>query len=124
MPLSDQLEHVYQLVTYENDEGELVTTKYDNIKAATDAGVPMTLIASMLTYFANVEAIKKDGKTVKYQGTDGTTAKTKADLMEEWLDTTGHERYNGSMVAITDTMRHYMYAIVYPKSKNPFKVKK
>ena len=124
MSLSDQLKHVYQLVTYENDEGELVTTKYDNIKAATDAGVPLTLVSSMMTYFANVEPIKDSkGKTVKYQGSDGATAKTKAELMEEWLDTTGHERYNGTMVRITDTMRHYMYAIMYPNSKNPFKVK-
>ena len=110
-------------MTYENDEGELVTTKYDNIKAATDAGVPLTLVSSMMTYFADVEPVKNSkGKTVKYQGSDGTTAKTKADLMEEWLETTGHERYNGTMVMITDTTRHYMYAIMYPNSKNPFKV--
>lgn len=102
--------------------GELKAA-YDNIKAATDAGVPLTLVASMLTYFATVEPIKKDGKTVKYQGSDGMTAKKKTDLMEEWLDTTRHEMYNGSMVAIIDTMRHYMYAIMYPQSKNPFKAK-
>jgi hypothetical protein len=43
--------------------------------------------------------------------------------MQEWLDATGHEYSDGRMVAITDTMRHYMYAVLYPNSKNPFKAK-
>ena len=124
MSATDQLEHVYQLVTYENDDGELVTAKYDNIKAATDAGAPLSLIASMMTYYDAVEPVKnKNGKTVAYIGTDGQREKTKTELMEEWLDSTGHEYSGGSMVAITDKMRHYMYAILYPNSKNPFKAK-
>ena len=107
----------------ENEDGELVTTKYDNIKAACDAGAPLSLVAKFMTYFSTVESSKDENGRTVYTGVDGETAYNKKELMKRWLDETWHElNDNGEFVQITEKMRHYVFATQY-SSNNPYRAK-
>ena len=123
MSQTEKLEHVYSLFVSENEDGELVTTKYDNIKAACDAGAPLSLVAKFMTYFSTVESSKDENGRTVYTGVDGETAYNKKELMKRWLDETWHElNDNGEFVQITEKMRHYVFATQY-SSNNPYRAK-
>ena len=123
MSQTEKFEHVYSLFVSENEDGELVTTKYDNIKAACDAGTPLSLVAKFMTYFSTVESSKDENGRTVYTGVDGETAYNKKELMKRWLDETWHElNDNGEFVQITEKMRHYVFATQY-SSDNPYRAK-
>ena len=120
MSMTDKLRSVYSLYVTEKENGELNTTKYDNIKAACDAGAPLSLVTKFMTYYSTIESsLDRRGDRV-FKGVDGETADSKHELMERWLETTGHEMGDHGLVHVTDKMRYYIYAIAYPKSDNPF----
>jgi len=73
-----------------------------------------------MTYYSTIESsLDRRGDRV-FTAVDGETADSKHELMERWLETTGHEMGDHGLVRVTDKMRYYIYAIAYPKSDNPF----